>query len=135
MHLPLVVLQNSHYIELTGELALMGGGSYIQHGLILRRLRPHSVIVLPENYLLEDYTQDVPTAAIRTEQVMGLARQRLDEDLHAAGEAQHQVKGRLLLDIVVRQGAVVLEMLAPQDVPTTAKEMLHGLHALPGRFR
>ena len=55
---------------------------------------------------------------------MGLARQRLDEDLHATAEAQHQVKGRLLLDILVRQGAVVLEMLAgegPPDVPTTAK--------------
>ena len=79
-----------------------------------------------------------PPTAIRTEQVMGLARQRLDEDLHAAAEAQHQVKGRLLRDIVVRQGAVVLEMLAgevPPDVPTTAREMLHGLHALRGRFR
>ena len=37
----------------------------------------------------------------------GLAGQRLDEDLHADVEAQHQ--GRLLLDVVVRQGAAYAE--------------------------
>merc|ERR1719183_3323757 len=44
-----------------------------------------------------------------------LARQGLDEDLHAAPQAQHQVERRLLLDIVVRQGAAVLELLARED--------------------
>jgi len=44
-----------------------------------------------------------------------LAREGLDEDLHAAAEAQHQVEGRLLLDVVVRQGAAVLELLARED--------------------
>ena len=60
-----------------------------------------------------------------------------NEDLHAAAEAQHQVKGRLLLDIVVRQGAVVLEMLAgegPQDVPTTRCVEVSVLEAHPGPF-
>merc|ERR1711907_172418 len=42
----------------------------------------------------------------------GLAGQRLDEDLHATAEAEHQVEGRLLLDVVVREGAAVLELLA-----------------------
>ncbi|CAM9354122.1 unnamed protein product, partial [Ectocarpus sp. 8 AP-2014] len=41
----------------------------------------------------------------------GLAREGLDEDLHAATEAEHQVKSRLLLDVVVRQGAAVLHRL------------------------
>ena len=45
----------------------------------------------------------------------GLARQGLDEDLHAAAEAQHQVERRLLLDVVVRQRAAVLELLAGED--------------------
>ena len=40
----------------------------------------------------------------------GIAFKRLDEDLHAAVEAQHEVNGRLLLDVVVRQGAAVLEL-------------------------
>merc|ERR1712151_1356426 len=45
----------------------------------------------------------------------GLARERLDEDLHAATEAQHQVERRLLLDVVVGQGAAVLQLLARED--------------------
>merc|ERR1719231_294627 len=44
-----------------------------------------------------------------------LARQRLDEDLHAATEAEHKVKGRLLLNVVVAKGAPVLELLASED--------------------
>merc|ERR1740139_1673816 len=44
-----------------------------------------------------------------------LARERLDEDLHAAAQAQHQVKRRLLLDVVVRQRAAILELLAGED--------------------
>jgi len=32
-----------------------------------------------------------------------------------AAEAQHQVKGRLLLDVVVRQGAAILQLLAGED--------------------
>merc|ERR1719197_312904 len=44
-----------------------------------------------------------------------LARQGLDEDLHAAAQAQHEVERRLLLDVVVREGAAVLELLARED--------------------
>merc|ERR1711998_611203 len=42
----------------------------------------------------------------------GLAREGLDEDLHAAAEAEHEVERRLLLDVVVRKRAAVLELLA-----------------------
>merc|ERR550514_929432 len=45
----------------------------------------------------------------------GLAGQGLDEDLHATAEAEHEVEGRLLLDVVVREGAAVLELLARKD--------------------
>jgi len=44
-----------------------------------------------------------------------LAGQRLDEDLHATSQAQHQVQGRLLLDVVVAQRAAVLQLLAGED--------------------
>ena len=37
-----------------------------------------------------------------------LARQGLDKDLHAASQAQNQMKGRFLLDVVIRQGTAVL---------------------------
>jgi len=45
----------------------------------------------------------------------GLAGQRLDEDLHTTTQAQNQVKGRLLLDVVVRQRAAILKLFAGED--------------------
>jgi len=45
----------------------------------------------------------------------GLARQRLDEDLHASPQAEYQVEGGLLLDIIVRKGPPVLKLLACED--------------------
>merc|ERR550514_1140484 len=36
---------------------------------------------------------------------------------HAAAEPQHQVQRRLLLDVVVRERAAVLELLAREDQP------------------
>ena len=44
-----------------------------------------------------------------------LASQGLHEDLHATPQAQHQVQGGLLLDVVVRQGAAILQLLAGKD--------------------
>ena len=45
----------------------------------------------------------------------GLARQRLHEDLHASAQAEHQVKGRLLLNVVVAQRATILQLLPGED--------------------
>ena len=39
----------------------------------------------------------------------------LDKDLHASTQAQHQVEGGLLLDVVVCKGATVLQLLAGKD--------------------
>jgi hypothetical protein len=39
----------------------------------------------------------------------------LYEDLHTTTQAEHQVKGGLLLDVVVGEGAAVLELLASED--------------------
>jgi len=44
-----------------------------------------------------------------------LAGERLDKDLHAATETQDQVEGRLLLDVVIREGAAILELLSGKD--------------------
>ncbi len=40
---------------------------------------------------------------------------RLDKNLHATAQAQHQVQGGLLLDVIVRQRAAVLQLLASKD--------------------
>jgi len=45
----------------------------------------------------------------------GLAGQRLHEDLHATAETKDQMKSRLFLDVVIRQSAAVLELLASED--------------------
>ncbi len=44
-----------------------------------------------------------------------LARQRLDEDLHATTETEDQMKGRFLLDVVVGKSAPILKLLASED--------------------
>merc|ERR1711959_519450 len=44
-----------------------------------------------------------------------LASERLHEDLHPATQTEHQVERRLLLDVVVRESAPVLELLASKD--------------------
>merc|ERR1711945_24880 len=45
----------------------------------------------------------------------GLASQGLDEDLHASSKSKDQVKGGLLLDVVVSEGSSVLELLSGED--------------------
>jgi hypothetical protein len=43
-----------------------------------------------------------------------LSNEGLDEDLHAFPETQHQVKGALLLDVVVSKGTAILKLLASE---------------------
>ena len=45
----------------------------------------------------------------------GLASQRLDENLHTTTEAEDQVKGALLLDVVIAQGPAVLKLLTSEN--------------------
>merc|ERR1711991_80140 len=44
-----------------------------------------------------------------------LAGEGLDEDLYTTTEAEHQMEGRLLLDVVVRQRPSVLKLLASEN--------------------
>jgi hypothetical protein len=45
----------------------------------------------------------------------GLAGQGLDEDLHTTAETEDEMESGLLLDVVVGEGAAVLELLASED--------------------
>jgi len=45
----------------------------------------------------------------------GFSGQGLDEDLHSTSESQDEVKGGLLLDVVVSKGPAVLELFASED--------------------
>jgi len=44
-----------------------------------------------------------------------LTGEGLHEDLHAAAQSQHQMEGRLLLNVVVGERAAVFELLAGED--------------------
>merc|ERR1712241_1388137 len=46
-----------------------------------------------------------------------LASQGLHKDLHTTPQSQHKMKGRLLLDVVVREGSSILQLLASKDQP------------------
>jgi hypothetical protein len=45
----------------------------------------------------------------------GLASQGLDEDLHTTPKTKDEVKRRLLLDIVIREGSAILKLLSGKD--------------------
>jgi len=45
----------------------------------------------------------------------GLAGESLDEDLHTTTQTKDEVKGGLLLDVVVGQGTAVFELLSGKD--------------------
>merc|ERR1712232_308552 len=45
----------------------------------------------------------------------GLSGKGLDENLHTSTKTQYQVKSRLLLDVVVRQGTSILKLLSSKD--------------------
>jgi hypothetical protein len=44
-----------------------------------------------------------------------LAGESLNKDLHASTETQYKVESRLLLDVIVREGTAILELLASKD--------------------
>merc|ERR1712095_103843 len=47
----------------------------------------------------------------------GLASEGLDKDLHTSPQSENQVKGALLLDVVVRKSSSILKLLASKDQP------------------
>ena len=44
-----------------------------------------------------------------------LSGQSLDKDLHATTQAEHEMEGRLFLDVVIRKGATVFKLLSGKD--------------------
>ena len=69
-------------------------------------------------FLILDFALDIVDGVRALHlQSNGLASQGLHKDLHASSQTQDQVKGGLLLDIVVSQGASILQLLASKDQP------------------
>ena len=47
----------------------------------------------------------------------GLSSQGFDKDLHTTTQTENEMEGRLLLNVVIREGATVLQLLASKDQP------------------
>merc|ERR1712108_74886 len=67
----------------------------------------------------------------------GLPCEGLHEDLHASPETENEMKGGLLLDVVVGEGPSVFELLASEDQPLLVRGdallvLDLGLHILDG---
>jgi len=65
--------------------------------------------------VLDIFLDTVNSVGFLNVQHDGLACQGLDKDLHTTTQAQHQVEGGLLLDVVIRKGATVLKLLSSKD--------------------
>merc|ERR1712066_579904 len=77
-----------------------------------------SLLIWGNAFLVLDFSLDVLNGVRGLDlEGDGLASQGLDEDLHASPEYEHKMEGALLLDVVVREGSSVLQLLASKDQP------------------
>jgi hypothetical protein len=75
-----------------------------------------ALLVRGDALLVLDLGLDIVDGVARFDfQCDRLAGQSLDEDLHATTETKDQVKGGLLLNVVVAQGTSILELLTRED--------------------
>ena len=79
----------------------------VEGGLLL--VRRDAFFVLDIGLHIVDRAQRLNLAGDR------LTREGLDKDLHTATEMEDKVESRLLLDIVIRKGMAVLELLAGEN--------------------
>merc|ERR1712173_186170 len=73
-----------------------------------------SLLLRGDSFLVLDLGLDIGDRVIGLN-VQGnrLSREGLDENLHgSSSESQNKVEGRFLLDVVVRKGSAVLELLS-----------------------
>jgi len=75
-----------------------------------------TLLVRRDSFLVLDLCLDIFDAVGRLDlQGDGLTSQGLDEDLHATAETEDEMKGGLLLDVVIRKGPAILKLLASKD--------------------
>jgi len=75
-----------------------------------------SLLIRGDTFLVLDLGLDVLNGVGRLNiEGDSLASEGLDEDLHTTSQSKDQVKSRLLLNIVVRKGSAVFELLSGED--------------------
>jgi len=75
-----------------------------------------SLLIRGDTFLVLDLSLDV-FDGVRRLNIEGnsLTSQGLDEDLHTTSKSQDQMESRLLLDVVVREGSAVFQLLSSED--------------------
>ena len=75
-----------------------------------------SLLIGWDTFLILDFSLDVING-VRWFHIKGdgLSSEGLNEDLHSSSESEDQMESRLLLDVVVRKGSAVFELLASED--------------------
>ena len=67
-------------------------------------------------FFVLDFGLDVVDGVRRLDfQSDGLARQSLDKDLHPTTEAEYKMEGRLLLNVIIREGSAIFKLFARKD--------------------
>merc|ERR1711974_414320 len=75
-----------------------------------------SLLIWRNSLLVLDLSLDVLNAIRGLDlESDGLAGKSLDEDLHSSSESENQMKGGLLLDVVVGESSSVLQLLSSED--------------------
>merc|ERR1711898_41415 len=75
-----------------------------------------SLLIGRDTFLVLDLGLDV-LDGVRWLNVEGnsLSGEGLDEDLHTTSESEHKMEGRLLLDVVIGEGAAIFELISSED--------------------
>ena len=75
-----------------------------------------TLLVRWDSLLVLDFGLDIVDGVARLDfEGDGLAGERLYEDLHSTAETEDEMEGALLLDVIIRKGAAILELLARKD--------------------
>ena len=75
-----------------------------------------TLLIRGDSFLILNLSLDIINGVARLDvEGDGLSGKSLDEDLHSSAETEHQMEGRLLLDVVVAQGAAILKLLSSKD--------------------
>merc|ERR1712227_538214 len=78
--------------------------------------KDQSLLILRNSFLVLDLGLDILNG-VRWFNLKGdgLASQCLDEDLHTSSQSENQMQGTFLLDIVIREGSSIFQLLSSED--------------------
>jgi len=95
------------------DIVVREGSSVLQ----LLSSKDQSLLLRRNAFLVLDLSLDVGDGVVRLDvEGDGLSREGLDEDLHGTTtKTQDKMQSRLLLDVVVREGSPVLQLLTSED--------------------